>query len=41
MNPLVEAFFDPATHTYSYVVVDPETRQCALIDSVLDYDSAS
>ena len=41
MNARVEAFFDPATFTYSYVVSDPETRQCALIDSVLDYDPAS
>ncbi|MBK3867742.1 MBL fold metallo-hydrolase [Pseudomonas stutzeri] len=41
MNAHVEAFFDPATFTYSYVVSDPATRQCALIDSVLDYDPAS
>jgi glyoxylase-like metal-dependent hydrolase (beta-lactamase superfamily II) len=41
MQPLVAAFFDPATHTYSYVVSDPGTGQCALIDSVLDYDPAS
>ncbi|HLS97767.1 MAG: MBL fold metallo-hydrolase [Porticoccaceae bacterium] len=41
MKPLVAAFFDPATYTYSYVVSDPETRQCALVDSVLDYDPAS
>ena len=41
MNACVEAFFDPATFTYSYVVSDPETRQCALVDSVLDYDPAS
>lgn len=41
MNAHVEAFFDPATFTYSYVVSDPETRQCAVIDSVLDYDPAS
>ena len=41
MQPQVEAFFDPATYTYSYVVSDPETRHCAIIDSVLDYDPAS
>ncbi|MDV7212382.1 MBL fold metallo-hydrolase [Azotobacter beijerinckii] len=41
MNARVEAFFDPATFTYSYVVSDPTTRQCALIDSVLDYEPAS
>jgi glyoxylase-like metal-dependent hydrolase (beta-lactamase superfamily II) len=41
MTARIESFFDPATSTYSYVVSDPETRQCALIDSVLDYDAAS
>jgi glyoxylase-like metal-dependent hydrolase (beta-lactamase superfamily II) len=41
MNAHVEAFFDPATYTYSYVVSDPATGQCALIDSVLDYDPAA
>lgn len=41
MNAHVEAFFDPATFTYSYVVSDPDTGQCALIDSVLDYDPAA
>ena len=33
----VEGFFDPATSTVSYIVLDPVTRHCALIDSVLDY----
>ena len=41
MNAHVEPFFDPATFTYSYVVSDPATGQCALIDSVLDYDPAA
>jgi len=41
MNANIEPFFDPATFTYSYVVSDPQTRQCAVIDSVLDYDPAS
>lgn len=41
MNAHIEPFFDPATFTYSYVVSDLETRQCAVIDSVLDYDPAS
>ncbi|MBF7729608.1 MBL fold metallo-hydrolase [Pseudomonas sp. N040] len=41
MQPHVEAFFDPATYTYSYVVSDPSTRHCAIIDSVLDYEAAS
>lgn len=41
MQANVEAFFDPATYTYSYVVTDPGTQRCAIIDSVLDYDPAS
>ena len=36
MQPHVEAFFDPATFTYSYVVSDASTQRCAIIDSVLD-----
>lgn len=41
MNAQIEAFFDPHTFTYSYVVSDPDRGQCALIDAVLDYDPAS
>ena len=37
----VEAFFDPATFTCSYVVSDPASRHCAIIDPVLDYDPAA
>ncbi len=37
----VEGHFDPATWTVSYIVLDTGTRQCALIDSVLDYDPKS
>jgi glyoxylase-like metal-dependent hydrolase (beta-lactamase superfamily II) len=37
----VEGFFDPKTWTVSYLVFDTETKQCALIDSVLDYDPKS
>jgi glyoxylase-like metal-dependent hydrolase (beta-lactamase superfamily II) len=40
-RPDVEAFFDEPTNTVSYVVTDPATRACAVIDSVLDYDAAS
>lgn len=39
--PTVTAFFDEPTFTVSYVVADPATKQCAIIDSVLDYDPAS
>lgn len=41
MQPLVKAFFDEATFTVSYVVVDPTTRTCAIVDSVLDFHPAS
>ena len=40
-KPEVTAFFDEPTNTASYVVVDPATQRCALVDSVLDYDQAS
>ena len=40
-KPEVTGFFDEATYTISYVVADPETRHCAIIDSLLDYDQAS
>ncbi|MBF7141329.1 MULTISPECIES: MBL fold metallo-hydrolase [Pseudomonas] len=35
----VEPFFDPATSTLSYLLFDPATSVCALIDAVLDYDA--
>lgn len=41
MQPVVTAFFDPDTFTYSYVVADPSSNRCALVDPVLDYDAAS
>lgn len=36
-----EAFFDEKTNTISYVVTDPVTMKCAVIDSVLDYEPHS
>jgi glyoxylase-like metal-dependent hydrolase (beta-lactamase superfamily II) len=39
--PQVQAFFDPATWTVSYVVFDHAGGHCALVDSVLDYDAKS
>lgn len=39
--PQIKAFFDEPTHTVSYVVSDPATRQAAVIDPVLDYDNRS
>ncbi len=37
----IEGFFDAATWTVSYLVLDRATMKCALIDSVLDYDPKS
>lgn len=41
MQAQVQAFFDPATWTVSYVVFDAPGGHCALVDSVLDYDPKS
>ncbi len=41
LSPIVQAFFDPATNTVSYVVKDPGSQACAIIDPVLDYDPKS
>ncbi len=41
MSARVQAFFDPATYTVTYVVADPASRRCALVDTVLDYDPKS
>ena len=38
MQPEITGFFHQPTNTVSYVVADPETAACAVIDSVLDYD---
>ncbi len=37
----IEHFFDPATWTLSYLVIDEGSKACAVIDSVLDYDPKS
>jgi glyoxylase-like metal-dependent hydrolase (beta-lactamase superfamily II) len=39
--PTVKAFFDKRTFSVQYVVSDPQTRKCAIIDPVLDYDEKS
>lgn len=38
---IVTAFFDEPTHTFSYVVRDPDSTACAILDSVLDFDYAA
>jgi len=40
-SPDVAGFFDPRTFSVQYVVSDPASRQCAIIDPVLDYDEKS
>ncbi|MGO3740050.1 MAG: MBL fold metallo-hydrolase [Marinomonas foliarum] len=40
-QPSVVAFFDKDSSTFSYVVKDPASSSCAIIDSVLDFDYAS
>jgi glyoxylase-like metal-dependent hydrolase (beta-lactamase superfamily II) len=40
-HPLVEGFYDERTGSIQYVVTDPATRHCAIIDPVLDYDEKS
>lgn len=37
----VEVFFDKPTFLFTYVVVDDDTKKCAIIDSVLGYDMYS
>lgn len=39
--PDVTGFFDAATNTVSYVVRDPASASCAIIDSVMDIDYAA
>ena len=40
-HPEVKSFFDKATNTFSYVVTDPATSHCAVIDPVLDLEYAA
>jgi glyoxylase-like metal-dependent hydrolase (beta-lactamase superfamily II) len=41
MKPEVRAFFDTDTNTVTYVVIDPFSKKCTVIDPVLDFDQAS
>jgi len=41
VKPDVKAFFDPQTNTISYVVKDPASDACAVVDSVMDIDYAA
>ena len=41
VSPTVRGFFDSDTNTVSYVVSDPATNACAVVDAVLDFNMAS
>ncbi|MEO1701564.1 MAG: MBL fold metallo-hydrolase [Pseudomonadota bacterium] len=41
IEPEVQAFFDEATNTISYIVKDPSSNACAIVDSVMDIDYAA
>ena len=41
VNPEVTTFYDEVTNTFSYIVKDPISTACAVVDPVLDYDAAS
>jgi len=37
----IQTFYDEVTATFTHIVIDEETKKCAVIDSVLDYDHFS
>lgn len=41
VKPEVTAFFEAQTNTVSYVVKDPKSEACAVLDSVMDIDYAA
>ncbi len=41
VKPEVTAFFDAPTNTVTYVVKDPHSASCAIVDSVMDIDYAA
>jgi glyoxylase-like metal-dependent hydrolase (beta-lactamase superfamily II) len=41
VKPFVKGFFDNRTFSIQYVVSDPETKKCAIVDPVLDFDEKS
>lgn len=41
LSPKVAGFFDKRTWSVQYVVSDPQTRKCAIVDPVLDFDEKS
>ena len=41
LKPFVKAFYEKSSGTISYVVQDPSSKNCAVIDSVLNFDFSS
>lgn len=41
LQPIIHDIFEPRTSTWQYIVADPITKAAVIIDSVLDYDSAT
>ncbi|MEM7238005.1 MAG: MBL fold metallo-hydrolase [Pseudomonadota bacterium] len=41
MQPDITCFFDEPTNCASYIVRDPDSSACAIVDSILDFDHAS
>ncbi|MFC6339890.1 MBL fold metallo-hydrolase [Pseudomonas sp. CCM 7891] len=41
MPALIQSFLDEASSTYTYVVYEEDAGQCAIVDSVLNYDPAA
>lgn len=41
VRPDIAAFYDPRTFSIQYVVIDPRSRRCAIVDPVLDFDEKS
>lgn len=37
----IKSWFHAPTFTATHCIIDPETRHCAILDSVLDFDYAS
>ncbi|MFC7693918.1 MBL fold metallo-hydrolase [Paeniroseomonas aquatica] len=40
-RPVVDGFYDEGTGSVAYIVADPETARCAIIDPVLGFDRDS
>lgn len=38
LHPDVTSFFDKDSNTFTHLVCDPQSRRCAIIDPVLDFD---